>query len=258
MSSVTRVVRSTKQPRGGYVNPRTMTEIDMKSGTSLNPSENISPALMGLIVDYMSRFMLTGDATDAFDISVRGARNVEAVYGGGHLMRACDLLTSVTGLNRVSISAAYQLVSYDIAFRVGPAQYIDSLDRDVDETTARNAITMVKRTLRFVDRFGPITAEGMTFLGGYTDKVSSGDADFCTRDILWDMKVSKKGPTKDHTLQLMMYLLMGRHAGCEWAEGIESIGVWNPRLDKAWTKRVDEIDGQVIEAIKHDIIGYSL
>ena len=47
------------------------------------------------------------------------------------------------------------------------------------------------------------------------------------------------------------------NAGCEWAEGIESVGVWNPRLDKAWTKRVDEIDAQVIEAIERDVIGYS-
>lgn len=258
MPSVTQVVRSTKQPRGGYVNPRTMTEIDMRSGFSLNPNENISPALMGLIVDYMSRYVLTGDAADAFRISLRGAAVLDGLGIGDNYDRAYGLVDSIDGLNPPSIEAAYQLVAYDSAFRAGPATYVDMSDRKPDDATIRNAIMMVERTLLFVDSYGPITVEGMTFPGGYTKQVSSGDADFCTQDTLWDMKVSKKGPTKDHTLQLMMYLLMGRHAGCEWAKGIDSIGVWNPRLDKAWTKRVDEIDGQVIEAIERDVIGYSL
>ena len=256
MPSVTRVVRSTKQPRGGYVNPRTMTEIDMQSGTALNPSENISPALMGLIVDYMSRYAMTSDAGESFQISLQGALMLDGLVPRDNYDRAIGLVTSIDGLNASSIEAAYQLVSYDSAFRAVLAAYVDVSDRKPDEATTQNAIEMVSRTMRFVDRFGPITAEGMTFLGGYTERVSSGDADFCTADTLWDMKVSKNGPTKDHTLQLMMYLLMGRHARCEWAEGIESIGVWNPRLDKAWTKRVDEIDGQVIEAIERDVIEY--
>ena len=256
MSSVTQVIKTTKQPRGGYLNPGSMTETDMESGTALNPRENIPPAMMGLIVDYMSRFMLTGDAEDAFAISLRGAAVMQEVYGMGDWWRACSLLEGISGLNRSSISAAYQLVSYDAAWRAGYDRYVDMTDRDVDGRTADNAIEMVNRTLRFVDRFGPITAEGMTFPGGYTDKVSAGDADFCTRDTLWDMKVSKNGPTKDHTLQLMMYYLMGRHAECDWAGDIKSIGIWNPRLDKAWTKAIAEIDIKVIDAIRRDVIGY--
>lgn len=258
MPPVTRVVRNTTQPNGGYVNPREMRKVDLESGTKLNPRENISPAMMGLIVDYMSRYALTGDPNDAFKVSLMGVQVMERFAPRhGHRKRALDLLASIDGVNPKSVAAAYQLACYDSAYRIGPRTWVDNSGFGPDAATAQNAVTMVERTVRFVDRFGPIVADGMTFEGGYTDKVTAGDADFCTKDVLWDMKVSKYPPTADHTLQLMMYYLMGRHAECKWAEGIESIGVWNPRLDSAWTKRIDEVDGKVIKAIERDVIGYS-
>lgn len=257
MPPVTHVVRNARQPQGGYVNPRGMTKTGMESGTRLSPRENISPAMMGLIVDYMSRYAMTGDPADAFAISLRGAMTMDRAFPSeGHYDRAISLLLSMDGITSSSIEAAYQLVSYDCAFRIGPQAYVDMGDLGPDAATSRNAVEMIHRTIRFAKRFGPIVAEGMTFAGGYTEAVSSGDADFCTADTLWDMKVSKYPPTKEHTLQLMVYYLMARHAGCDWAEGIGSIGIWNPRLDAAWTKRIDKIGKRTIDEIERDVIGY--
>jgi hypothetical protein len=77
--------------------------------------------------------------------------------------------------------------------------------------TYENIITMVKRSLNFFKKFGPVTKYGFTMRGGYTDTVSTGDGDFLTEDTLWDFKVSKKGPTSAYTLQVLMYFLMGKN-----------------------------------------------
>lgn len=56
--SVTKRARQVKQPRGGYLNPRFFSTESLGAGmAALNPEENVSPNLIGLTVDYMTRFM---------------------------------------------------------------------------------------------------------------------------------------------------------------------------------------------------------
>ena len=50
----------------------------------------------------------------------------------------------------------------------------------------------------------PIDISGITFEGGYSSVIVSGDADFITKDTLWDFKVSKNSPTSKQTLQLLI------------------------------------------------------
>ena len=67
----------------------------------------------------------------------------------------------------------------------------------------------------------------MTFEGGYTHTVNAGDGDFMTADTLWDFKVSKKKPTKDHTLQLIMYWRMGLHSIHPEYKNVRYLGIVN-------------------------------
>ena len=41
---------------------------------------------------------------------------------------------------------------------------------------------MVKRTLNFFEKYGPITKDGFTFEGAYTKIIASGDGDYLTKD----------------------------------------------------------------------------
>ena len=71
---------------------------------------------------------------------------------------------------------------------------------------------MVERSLSFFKAFGPVTADGFTMEGAYTATITTGDGDFLTKDTLWDFKVTTSKPNKDHTLQLLIYYLMGRRS----------------------------------------------
>src|SRR6218665_834016 len=76
MTSVTQRVKQVTQPRGGYINPRTM-EIRYLDGDSPAPvdhkTHNIHPSLVGMAVDSLPRRANGTEPQDAFAISLRGA-----------------------------------------------------------------------------------------------------------------------------------------------------------------------------------------
>ena len=115
---------------------------------------------------------------------------------------------------------------------------------------------MVKRSLAFWKEYGPITKDGFTFEGGYTDIVSSGDGDYLTENTLWDFKVSKEEPRSKYTLQLLMYYIMGCHSIHPEFQKIEKLGIFNPRKNKVYIAKVSSINPEVIEKVSQDIIGY--
>ena len=75
MSSVTERIAQVRQPHGGYVRIRDFQSAQTDDGYVLG-EENIHPTLVGLAVDYLTRFMLGDSIYDAFRISISGAELV--------------------------------------------------------------------------------------------------------------------------------------------------------------------------------------
>ncbi len=252
MCSVTQRIGKVKQPRGGYIKPKAfaVTELDGGGIDDLNPSENVWPGLVGISVDYLTRFMSGTPVHEAFCISGYGA---EAV-GETKLFGA--LLKELTGLDDASIRAAVKLAGFDSAFRAGVMAYRPVQDIEPDTATVENIRTMVERSLRFFEAYGPVVKDGLTFEGGYTGYVAAGDGDFLTSDTLWDFKVSKQKLANKYTLQLLMYWRMGLHSVHPEYESVKYLGVYNPRQNLVYRLAVDDIPADVIEEVERDVIGY--
>ena len=79
--SVTGRITKVKQPRGGFINPKSFDVISVTDddGIVLQENENIHPSLVGLVVDYMTRFMLTNNIKESFKISILGAMVAEKI-----------------------------------------------------------------------------------------------------------------------------------------------------------------------------------
>ena len=105
-------------------------------------------------------------------------------------------------------------------------------------------------------KYGPIVKDGFTFEGGYTEIVTAGDGDFLTADTLWDFKVSNKPPTNVHTLQILMYYIMGQHSIHKEFRNIKKLGFFNPRLNEAYTLEVSSISPDIISDVSSNVIGY--
>lgn len=253
--SVTTRIKRIHQPRGGFLNPKSFEVIDLqaesKNKKELNPEETLSPSIMGLLVDYLTRFMIGENSAEAFFIPSIGATNIgkRAVFN--------SLLKKVEGLDDESIIAAAKICGFDCVYRAGPLAYRPIEDFVVDKATIENVRTMVERSLYFFDRFGPKTLDGLTFEGGYTDKITIGDGDFLTSDTLWDFKVSKLPLKSNQTLQILIYWRMGLHSKHKSHYlPIKYLGIYNPRLNLVYRIATSQIPEDVIANVDTDVIGY--
>lgn len=259
MVSVTQRIKQVKQPWGGYIRPKTAFHVQQfDDETALNDEENIHPILVGLLVDYLTRFMNESSPEEAFKISIQGAINI-GEYG---LARA--FLKRIKGLDDETIRCAHKLVEYDVYYRVGMSSFYSSVYRTMQkrdspiltDETIENIRTMVKRSLTFIENYGPITKDGFTLDGAYTDIITIGDGDYLTADTLWDFKVSKKEPNKDQTLQILIYYIMGKHSNYLEFNNIQNLGIFNPRLNKAYSLSVSDISDEIITEVSEKVIGY--
>lgn len=250
MASVTQRAHQIKQPYGGYLRPRDFEKEDFSDNEILK-EENIDSGLVGMAVDYLTRFMIGKPVLEAFDISLRGAHSIN------ELEKAFGLLHNVRGLDDSSIYNACKLVGYDVCYRKGPLYYknVDEIEADAD--TINNIRIMVNRSLSFFEKYGPITKDGFTFPGAYTRTIHSGDGDFMTSDTMWDFKVSKRDITSEHTLQLLIYYIMGIHSTDEDFKNIKKLGFFNPRKNRVYIRDIASIPQEVIDEVSTTVIGYS-
>ena len=249
MASVTQRIKQIKQPRGGYLKPSEF-EKEQFIDNEVLKEENIHSSLVGLAVDYLTRLMLDTPADEAFKISILGASIISEEK------KAYNLLKSIKGLDNVSIYNACKLVGYDVCFRSGPMGYREVDKIEADTNTINNIKIMVKRSILFFNKYGPITKDGFTFEGGYNRVIDRGDGDFLTTDTLWDFKVSKNNPSSTHTLQLLIYYIMGMHSIHNEFKSIKKIGIFNPRANCVYLKNISDIPQVILEEVSEDVIGY--
>lgn len=280
MSSVTNRISAVTQPRGGFINPSEFDVVNLNDGKILNSYENVHGSYIGLTVDYLTRYCLTKNAIEAFKISIYGACRAELLGGvSGAEDNARDLVFEICGLDDDSIINACKLTAYDVWYRsLLTARTANTCDDiNPDEATIHNIRVLTERSIAFWENNGPIIKDGFDFkpvtedenkykemiknkkgtYGGYTSVVNTGDGDFLTKDTLWDFKVLRSEPTSKHTLQLLMYWIMGKHSGQEIYKTISKIGIYNPRLNKIYTLDMNKVPENIIKTVEKEVICYS-
>lgn len=278
MASVTGRISQIKQPKGGYIPPSKFETTAISDGITLNPTENVHGSVIGLAVDYLTRFATGTDIIDAFHISLQGAVIAEQLGMKGSTAIAKNLLEGINGLDDNSIVNVCKLVTFDVWLR-NPFNAMNTKgykETNPDRDTIENIQILVKRNMTFLEKYGPVTKDGFTFepingtkedytnmiqtgkgtFGGYTKTVDSGDGDFLTADTLWDFKVLRSKLTTKHTLQLLMYWIMGQHSGQEIFQCITKLGIFNPRLNTVYLLDLSNVSQDVIRLVEDEVICY--
>lgn len=259
MYSVTGRIKNVKQPRGGYIKPSKFNAIDLNDGKTLNDEENIHASVIGMAVDYLTRFVMGTDLEEAFRISLRGVALATKFGVTTAEEEAKNYLSGIKGLDDNSIINACKMVTFDVWYRnlMGAMLAKSAKETNPDKATIENIRIMVERSVSFFEEYGPITVDGFTFEpNGYTETVSSGDGDFLTTDTLWDFKVTKSKPTSKHTLQLLMYWIMGQHSGKDEYKNISKLGIFNPRLNFVYLFDMSNVSDEIITDIEKNVICY--
>lgn len=170
-----------------------------------------------------------------------------------------SLLNQIDGLNDKSIIAACKACTYDVWYRnhMGAMMAKDAKETTPNDVTIENIRVLVKRSVTFWNDYGPVIVDRFTFeTNGYTKTVDSGDGDYLTADTLWDFKISKSKPTNKHTLQLLMYWIMGQHSGKEEYKRITKLGIFNPRLNTVYLLNISDIPAEIIRDVEENVICY--
>lgn len=260
MASVTQRVSQVKQPFSGYIKPSEFDKIQLKDNIILFPFENISASTVGIAVDYLTRLAVGQTRDNAFQVSLAGAEVCERLTSLPARAMAYEYLNKITGLDDNSIINTVMLVRNDVWLR-NPESAIKSLSSPItipSKETIANIRTMVNRGLNLFSTYGPITSTGFTFEPyGYTSIITSGDGDFLTKDTMWNFKVSKRDITSKHTLQILIYYVMGKHSGNNIFRSINKIGFFNPRLNRVYKLDIQKIPESTIQKISRDVIGYT-
>lgn len=260
MSSVTQRINAIKQPRGGYVKLSQFDVHKIEDGHILNENENVHASIIGMAVDYLTRYAMGSELTTAFKTSCMGAKIAEENFKQKNaITNAIQLLSGINSIDEKAIINACKLVTYDVWLRnsMGAKMATGADETNPDVATIQNIKILIERSVNFWENYGPIVKDGFIFEpNGYTDTVNSGDGDYLTADTLWDFKVSKSKPTNKYTLQLLMYWIMGQHSGQEVFNNIHKLGIFNPRLNEVYLLNISTISKEIISEIEHDVICY--
>lgn len=253
--NVTKRIFIFPQPKGGFLPLKSFkkTPFEYKGNKALNPEINIFPGLVGLASDYLTRIVTGSDPEKVFNVALTGALFLDKGD------QCHGYVKSIKGLDDESIVAAVRASAFDTAYRAGPGTYKPAENINPDEKTIENIRIIVNRALRFLEEYGPKTRDGLTFEGGgYDNKfIHSGDGDFMTKDTVWEFKTTKTPPTSNHTLQILVYYLMGLRSEYKSDyKKVKSLGIFNPRLNMIWTINVKDIDPRVIDAVNDQVIGF--
>ena len=252
MYSVTKRIKEIRQPRLGYLPVSEFEVVHLEDDSFItNFSENLSPSVVGTVVDYLTRFMFNRNATKAFEISLMGAERA------GKIDTAKELVETIKGLDEKSIRAACTLASYDVFYR-SPIDAYNATIQEPNRQTITNIKTMVRRAVSVFEKDGSVQMEGITFEDGYSEIVTAGDADFATSNTLWDMKVTRKeNPDSKETLQLLIYYIMGCHSiHKDFFGRLSYIAFFNPRRNTIHRCAVNKISQELIKQIEDNVICY--
>ncbi|MCI6017881.1 MAG: hypothetical protein MRZ59_03400 [Clostridiales bacterium] len=259
MLSVTQRIKSVSQPHNGYVPKSLFDIVTFDDGLDISDVKPALSSIQGMVVDYLTRFILLGDKIKAFDISIKGAMALDDINETtDDYDNVMTLLASVNGLDRKSVINACKVVCYDTVYRSGIKSYQPSEKIDFDESLYTNIPILVNRCLSFLQSVGKVIADEFTFEGGYTKLVSSGDGDYLTKNTLIDVKVSKKDFSTKWSLQLLMYYLLGIHSIHSEFASIEKLCVFNPYKNQSYTCNIGDISDESKYKVSHKVLGYKM
>lgn len=258
MINVTNLCNEISIPRTGLIPKSCFEEECLNDNMILHVDENLSPAMVGLTVDYLTRFMI--GASRPFDIAQESAAVLDAlkIHKYNNIGYVNKLIKSVKGLDDISIDAVAKLSAYDVVIRRNPREFKPAYLYEPNKNTCENIRIMTKRAINLLQYYNK-SADMQTniiFQNAF-DGVIVGDADYIVDDILWDMKVSKNNFTSKQVLQIILYYLMSQN--CDDSskyKNLRYIGLLNPRKYQMKRVKVSDIPQNIIDYIMQYIEAY--
>ena len=255
MPSIYQRISEIKQPRGGIISINDFIKTEFIDNKILFPLENLSAQLIGSIIDYLSRFLLTNSIEKSF---------VNLLLGGwlaNEKDKAIKLSERIKGIDDKSIICACKLTGYDVARRYQGKErmkYINTNDINPDPNTIANIKIMANRTHDFFakDKSNLVCGKviGDLKFKYLRDQFGTSEIDIMTKDTIWDIKTSIYKPTSRNVLQLIIYAIFAKFSNDNDFKHIKKVGIYNPRLNRSYIYELSNISQNKMEYIAKNVI----
>lgn len=297
--SVTQRIAEIRQPKGGYLPIKLFNEQRLFNdgfilGYKSSDDAKKFASSIGLVVDYISRYLQSKDLIQSFKISYLSILEylTNPSYTTNQLSdNECislyqdfkQKLHSIvnwninlkTKNNIEIIKNIFTIVRLDAIYRAGyekeelwertesGVKLVLNKHYDIPNYIYDITLVCIYRTLKFYSILGNINF-GECFGNGKL--ITSGDCDFISQDTIWDMKVSsvnihKNPSTIKWTLQILIYYLMLKHPthhNFSQYNNIKKVGIFNPFLNVCYTFDIENfINKEYIKEIEDEIIGFN-
>lgn len=284
MNAVTDIVKSISQPHGGYLPIKDFKEVEL-GGDVL--SCDIPPIIVGKTLDSILRLIVMTDKYSVFHNSITGYENRVSYFANqfsgvdsaeliGEQIKLEDGKFNVYNLiERIdSLIQSYDI--YNLCIVVSLIHQYDIWQYDFGYISSRSSIAssrpkyfkkkdiwvLMDLYKRLVSWLCTMLSKGIVFdyrfyPDGYTDKVKYGVGDFICENTLFDLKCIKSKPTSYHTLQLLIYYVMGMHSNNRLYKNVRNIGIYSPILNKVWIMPVKNIPKELVHKVSSEVIGYN-
>ena len=244
--TITALTNNVKQPRGGYLPVKLFKETHYESENELFPDENGSKSLIGTTVDNMTRILLGVKPDKVFEPASFGMLASKDLN--------FDLIYDVIGLDDDSIFKAYQLSFYEQIYRSGFKPTMDFELELPDNHTVENIREMVNRSLLYFKQQNKVTKVGETLSIKCHVGNIHGDYDYLTEDSLVDMKVLTKKISNKHTLQIILYWIVGMKSKKKLFSNVKYLKLYNPRLNVEYSFDLDGLTPDILKSILDEVL----
>lgn len=280
MSSVSELVETIEQPAFGILPVRLFEKKELKQDSYVVSNNSSIPAVhLGLIVDYCIKYILGVKLSDILHVEYAGyaehirvsaikffdsvsEQSLTQIYIEDERKRIClsDFISRVENAETFDefVTNMLYVIQYgDFIRNIGYAynRVGEVFDTKLSKDELRDILIFFMRTRGWIDTFEKATPMYKFKPFGYNNTVTSGEGDFCTKNTLWDLKVSNGEPTTKDTLQLLIYYIMAKHSGNRLYKYVDSVGVYNPKLDATWICNMEEVDSSIIRNVQ-DMLGF--
>lgn len=226
-------------------------EVCFQDENQLNNEELVYSGIVGSAVDYLSRMMITGDKSKAFEISMLFKKlPFFANHTDSWVCNHADtLLEKITGLDDLSIIRACNLVCFDLIIRTNYADFLKGYNQCANlppedyKSTVENIRVMVQRCIEYFKGCTPVTETG--FCVRYESL--KGDGDFLTKNEMCDLKTGRQKSSLKDKRQVLLYWFAGLHTeGLDFSK-IDTLSIFNPRLNMAWKLKVSQLSEELLD-----------
>lgn len=205
--------------------------------------ENLHPGVVGLIVNSLIRFMLSGDKEKSFSFAFRTRGRVNASqYGCNDRTAARVILKDVSGINPETVVAARQLARH-VAGCTQREGSTATHTKPPDAYTIACIMKMVEDAVAFFQR-QHLQSVFSTF--SMTERyriVTGNEHSFVADNTLWKTHVSFREPDKKDILRLMATAILARDK-----IGVMRAGIVNVRSRKGYVCEL--ADPAIAEALQ--------